>query len=81
VWRFAQAQQMLLLTGNRRMRGADSLEQVIRTENTPASLPVITVASVERLDERRYREHCASRLIQIILDLDNCLGAGRLYIP
>jgi hypothetical protein len=41
VWRFAQAKRMLLLTGNRSMKGPDSLEQTIREENTLTSLPVI----------------------------------------
>ena len=30
VWRLAQANQMILLTANRSMKGEDSLEQVIR---------------------------------------------------
>jgi len=30
VWRFAQENQMILLTGNRKMKGEDSLEQVLR---------------------------------------------------
>ncbi|MDQ2998402.1 MAG: ACP S-malonyltransferase [Chloroflexota bacterium] len=29
VWRYAQTHQLVLLTGNRRKRGTDSLEQVI----------------------------------------------------
>jgi hypothetical protein len=81
VWRFAQANRMLLLTGNRSMKGPHSLEQTIREENTLTSLPVITVSSAHRLDERPYRERCGSRLIEIILDLDNYLGVGRLFIP
>ncbi len=81
VWRFAQTNRMLLLTGNRSMKGPDSLEQTIREENTATSLPVITVSSAHRLDERLYRERCGSRLIEIILDLDNYLGVGRLFIP
>ena len=40
VWRFAQAHGMILLTHNRNMNDADSLEQTIREENTPTSLPV-----------------------------------------
>ncbi|NCC35839.1 MAG: ACP S-malonyltransferase, partial [Chloroflexia bacterium] len=81
VWRFAQAQQMVLLTGNRRMRGRDSLEQTIREENTAISLPVLTIGSVDRLDERVYRERCASRIIEILLDIANYRGAGRIFIP
>lgn len=81
VWQFAQTNRMLLLTGNRSMRGLHSLEQTLREENTATSLPVITVASADRLDERLYRERCGSRLVGIILDLDNYLGVGRLFIP
>lgn len=39
VWRFAQAQHMLLLTANRNMHEEDSLEQAIREENEPTSFP------------------------------------------
>jgi len=81
VWRFAQARRMVLLTGNRRMRGPDSLEQTIREENTPTSLPVLTVANVQRLDGRVYRERCSSRLVEVLLEIDNYLGTGRLFIP
>jgi hypothetical protein len=81
VWRYAQAQQWGLLTGNRRKRGADSLEQVIQEENTPDSLPVLTVGSVDRLDEPDYRERCSVRLTEIMLDLEHYRGTGRIYIP
>jgi uncharacterized protein DUF5615 len=81
VWRFAQTHQMILLTGNRRRRGSDSLEQTIREENMPTSLPVITISSLHRLDERSYRERCGSRLIEILIDIDNYVGVGRIFIP
>lgn len=81
VWRFVQAQQLLLLTDNRSMKGEDSLEQTLREENTPMSLPVLTVGSVNRLDEREYREECAERLVEIVLDLENYLGFSRIFIP
>ncbi|WP_333465946.1 ACP S-malonyltransferase [Microcoleus sp. T3_B1] len=56
VWRLAQANQMILLTANRSMRGEDSLEQVIREENTVDSLPVITIGDADRfLADRVYR--------------------------
>ena len=78
VWRFAQAMQMLLLTANRRMKGEDTLEQTIREENTPVSLPVLTVGKADRLLERAFRERCAIRIVEIGLDLDNYLGTGRI---
>jgi hypothetical protein len=81
VWRFAQAQKMVLLTDNRSMKGEDSLEQTLREETTPTSLPVITIGSSDRLTQRDYRERCARRLLELVLDLDRYLGVGRLFIP
>jgi hypothetical protein len=81
IWRFVQAQGMLLLTGNRNMKGEDSLEQTLREEGVPTSLPVITIGSVDRLGERIYRAECAARLVEIVLDLENYRGASRLFIP
>jgi hypothetical protein len=40
IWRFVQEHGMLLLTGNRNMTGEDSLQQTIRDENLPQSIPV-----------------------------------------
>jgi len=81
VWRFVQAQRMLLLTDNRSMKGADSLEQTLREEHTPTSLPVITIGSLERLDEPAYRERCITRLVEIAIDVDAYTGITRLFIP
>lgn len=80
VWRFVQAQQMLLLTANRRMQGADTLEHTIREENTLTSLPVLTIGNADRMVERAYRERCAIRVVEIGLELQNYLGAGRVFI-
>lgn len=81
VWRYAQENQMMILTANRNMKGEDSLEQVMREENTANSFPVLTIGSLDRLDEADYRERCVERLIEIVLDIDNYKGAGRLFIP
>ncbi|GBE94617.1 ACP S-malonyltransferase [Nostoc cycadae WK-1] len=53
VWLFAQEKQMILLTANRSMKGEDSLEQVIRQESLPTSLPVITLANVDRIYRKK----------------------------
>jgi hypothetical protein len=81
VWRFVQAQRMLLLTDNRSMKGPDSLEQTIREERTSTTLPVITIGSLDRLDEQAYRERCATRLVEIALELEAYTGVTRLFIP
>jgi len=72
---------MLLLTGNRNMTGEDSLEQTIRDENRSDSIPVVTIANVNRVAERNYREECATRLAVICLDVEGYMGTGRLFIP
>ncbi|ELS02881.1 hypothetical protein Xen7305DRAFT_00025990 [Xenococcus sp. PCC 7305] len=81
LWRFAQSNKMIILTANRNMKGKDSLEQVIREENTTASLPVVTIGALDRLDEFNYREQCVDRMIEIVLDIENYKGVGRLFIP
>jgi hypothetical protein len=42
---------------------------------------VVTIADLDRMIEKTYREQCATRLAEIVFDLDDYLGAGRLYIP
>jgi len=81
VWRFAQQNQMMLLTANRRMKGEDSLEQTIREENTLTSFPVITIGNVNRLSNRAYREQCAARLVEILIYPESSMGVGRIFIP
>jgi hypothetical protein len=81
VWRFAQENKMIVLTANRSMKGKDSLEEVIRNENKLDSLPVITLGSIDRIEERSYRERCAARLIEIAIDIENSMGVGRIFIP
>jgi hypothetical protein len=81
VWRFVQAQRMLLLTDNRNMKGPDSLEQTMREESTPTTYPVITIGSLTRLDEYDYRERCATRLVEIALDIEAYIGINRLFMP
>jgi len=81
VWRFVQTQRMLLLTGNRQMKGPDSLEQTIREENSSTALPVLTIGRIDRLDERAYREACSRRLVEIVVDIESYLGTGRIFVP
>lgn len=82
VWRLAQKNQMILLTANRSMEGKDSLEQVLREENTSESLPVITVGNAERLlNDSEYRGRCVESLVEIVLDIDTYRGARRIFIP
>ncbi len=82
VWQFAQLNKMILLTANRSMKGENSLEQVMREEINSESLPVVTIGDADRLlIDPEYRERCAVRLVEIVLDLDGYRGVSRLFIP
>ena len=82
VWRRAQELGMLLLTDNRNMSGPDSLERTLIEEHTPLSLPVLTVGRAQRLlADKAYRDACAERLAEIVIDLDMYRGIPRLYLP
>lgn len=81
VWNYAQTNQMMILTANRNMKGEDSLEQVMREENTSASFPILTISDLARMDESEYRERCVDRLVEIVFELENYIGVGRLFIP
>jgi hypothetical protein len=82
IWRFVQAHQMLLLTGNRNSKGWDSLGQTIQDENHSKALPILTLSDTDRLlRDHAYCVTCAERLVEVGLYLENYLGVGRLFIP
>ncbi|KHD09178.1 ACP S-malonyltransferase [Candidatus Thiomargarita nelsonii] len=82
VWRFAQANNLILLTTNRNMEDENSLEQTMLEENTMTSLPVLTIGNQEQiLYDTSYRQRCAERLVDVLLDLENYLGTRRVFIP
>lgn len=54
----------------------------MREENTPTSLPVVTIGNADRLlNDSEYRGRCVESLIEIVLDLDSYRGARRIFIP
>jgi hypothetical protein len=61
VWRYAQDHNLLLLTANLAVKYSDSLEQTLREENTLASLPILTIRNLDRVQDGIYREACATR--------------------
>lgn len=81
VWRFAQRHRMLLLTNNRSDHEENSLEQTLREENTLTSYPVLTIGSLDRIGERQYREQCVERFIEVVVEIENYLGTGRIFLP
>ena len=82
IWRICQQEGLVLVTGNRNAKGEDSLENTIRVANEPTSLPVLTLAdpaAVER--DRDYAEQVAVRLMEVLSDINNYYGCGRLFLP
>lgn len=82
VWRFAQKNQMILLTHHHSMAQGDLLENIIRAENLPSSLPVVTIVHAPLLTvEKDYQETCLDHLLEILENLEYYRGTGRLFIP
>jgi hypothetical protein len=81
IWRFTQQGRLLLITSNRNNEAETSLQATIERENTPDSLPVITVSDRESLVLVDYRQRVANRLAEIIADLEAYLGVGRIWVP
>jgi hypothetical protein len=82
VWMKCQEEELLLITSNRNAKGADSLEEVIRTLGTSSCLPVFTIGDPRRLfRDREYAERAADRFLEDLFDMANHRGVGRIYIP
>jgi hypothetical protein len=82
VWQTCQQHQLILMTANRNDDGEDSLENTLRTQNQPSSLPVFTIGSSERIfHSREYAHRVVERLLDYLIDIENYRGAGRLYLP
>jgi hypothetical protein len=82
VWACCQANEVVLITGNRNDDGPTSLESTIRRCGRDTSLPVITIARpAQVLIERRYAERTAEAILDLLLNLDKLRGVGRLFAP
>jgi hypothetical protein len=82
LWRLCQTQGIILITGNRNQDSPESLEAVMQTDNTAASLPVLTIGEPQRiLTSRAYAYRVVERLVEYLIDVENLRGTGRLYLP
>lgn len=82
LWQVCQAQEIILITGNRNQDDSASLEATIQVANTPESLPVLTIGEPPRiLSSRTYAESVVERLVEYLIDVENLRGTGRLYLP
>ena len=82
IWTTFQAIGALLITADRtRADGLDSLDEVIRALNTPASLPVVTIGDpVRPLHDSAYARERAIKLLDYVDLIDGLKGTGRLYL-
>ncbi len=82
VWTVCQAEQLVLITDNRNLDSADSLEATIRRNNAPESLPVFTIADMNEFrTNNSYVERVVEALYDYLLRIEEVRGAGRLYLP
>lgn len=78
VWRACQRESLVLITANRNDDGPDSLA----AESDATSLPVLTISNALLfLSSAEYAARVATKLVDYLLEMDNYLGAGRLYLP
>jgi hypothetical protein len=82
VWDACQANEVILITGNRNNDGPDSLEATLRARNQAGSLPVFTLVHPRRVRESRsYATEVAVKLLEHLLEIDRYRGAGRIWLP
>jgi hypothetical protein len=79
IWHYVQREHLLLLTNNRNREDATSLQATIERENTPDSLPVLTISDKDKLALPAYLQQAAHKLAAVIIDLKHYLGVGRVF--
>ena len=82
VWQCCQSNELILITDNRNDDSPDSLAAAIQTFNTATSLPVFTIADLDRFaSSPEYQERVLVALYDYLLRIDEVRGAGRLFLP
>jgi hypothetical protein len=82
VWHTCQERELILITDNRNKKRADSLEATIRENNSPSSLPVFTIANVQKLRQSRdYADKVIEWMFEQLMRIEALRGTGRLYLP
>jgi hypothetical protein len=82
IWQTCQAQHLTLVTDNRNLDSADSMEATIRQHNTAESLPVFTIADLGKFARQRpYADRVLEKMYDYLLRIDALRGTGRLFLP
>jgi hypothetical protein len=82
IWQRCQAYELILITDNRNDDAPDSLNAAIRNFNTSNSLPVFTIADLDKFGaSREYEERVVVALYDYLTRIDDVRGTGRLFLP
>jgi len=82
IWLTCQAEQLALITDNRNQDSLDSLEATIRQHSQANSLPVFTIADLDKFQtSRSYAERVVESFYDYLSRIDELRGVGRLYLP
>jgi hypothetical protein len=82
IWQRSQAEELILITDNRNDDSPLSLAGAIRDFNTPTSLPVFTIADLDKFGtNREYEERVLVSLYDYLFRIDEVRGTGRLFLP
>jgi Domain of unknown function (DUF5615) len=82
IWRRCQAEGWVLITANRNEDTTDSLEAVIKRENSEHCLPVFTLADASRIRKNKsYAKRVAEQMLTYLIEIDKYRGTGRLFLP
>jgi hypothetical protein len=82
IWQRYQADELILITDNRNDEAPDSLNAAIRQFGTPHSLPIFTIADLDKFGtSREYEERVVAALYDYLLRIDSVRGVGRLFLP
>jgi hypothetical protein len=82
IWKRCQEHELILITDNRNEDSAESLITAIKVLGTPVSLPVFTIADLDKFNTSgEYVERVLRALYDYLLRIDEVRGTGRLYLP
>ena len=82
IWQKCQSEQLILITDNRNDDAPVSLTAAIREYGKQDSLPVFTIADLDRFRASRdYADRVAVTAYDYLLRIDTLRGSGRLFLP
>jgi hypothetical protein len=82
IWQMCQQERLVFITNNRNQDSPDSLEAAMRQHGTLDSLPVFTIADLDKFRKSRaYAARVVERFYEYLLQMDRMRGTGRIFLP